>query len=124
LPTGILRLSTPNLDWVIATQYRRPSPDPIQDCFAINKGFRGWGHEFIYNRETLTAALLDAGFATVTSCEYGQSDHESLRGLEQHERSVDVPELSHVIILEASGRAAPSRTLDSLSQEYDWAIRP
>jgi len=24
----------------------------------------------------------------------------------------------------APGRAAPTRTLDSLSQEYDWAIRP
>jgi predicted SAM-dependent methyltransferase len=101
---GILRLSTPNLDWVWATQYHLPSDDTVRDCFAINKSFRGWGHQFLYNAQTLTAALHDAGFADVRECCYGESAHAELRDIERHERSPDSTDLPHVIVLEASGR--------------------
>jgi predicted SAM-dependent methyltransferase len=119
---GVLRLSTPNLDWVWSTQYHRPSDDAVRDCFAINKSFRGWGHQFLYNLETLTAALHDAGFAKITSCRYGESERDVLRNLERHEKSLDTPELPHVIIVEASGHRAPGRSLDAASEDYDWAL--
>jgi predicted SAM-dependent methyltransferase len=119
---GVLRLSTPNLDWVWETQYRKPSS--IEDCFAINKSFRGWGHQFLYNVQTLTAALRDSGFAEVCECRYGESDDAVLRDLERHERSLETEELPHVIIVEARGVAPPTNELESVSDDYDWAVHP
>jgi predicted SAM-dependent methyltransferase len=109
---GVLRLSTPNLDWVWSTHYHLPASEEqtATDCFRINRAFRGWGHQFLYNETTLRALLLQSGFASVTRHEYGESGFEELRGIERHEQSHDVPELRHILIVEASGRggAAPS----------------
>ena len=107
---GVLRLSTPNLDWVWVTHYRleMSEPEQVQACFALNRAFRGWGHQFLYNERTLRASLLDAGFANIKRCDYGQSEHAELRGLERHEKSPDYGELSHILIVEASGRGGPA----------------
>jgi predicted SAM-dependent methyltransferase len=103
---GVLRLSTPNLDWVWVTHYRfgLSEPEQVQACFALNRAFRGWGHQFLYNERTLRASLLDAGFANIVRVEYGASEHRELRGLERHEKSPDYGDLSHILIVEASGR--------------------
>ena len=102
---GVLRLSTPNLDWVWITHYKEAMNDAeaLQACFAINRAFRGWGHQFLYNERTLRATLQDAGFATVKRVEYGASEHSELRNLERHEKSPDYGSLSHILIVEASG---------------------
>src|SRR5437016_2706603 len=44
---GVLRLSTPNLDWVWITHYKLDVDDPlkVQACFALNRAFHGWGHQ-------------------------------------------------------------------------------
>jgi predicted SAM-dependent methyltransferase len=109
---GVLRLSTPNLDWVWMTHYRIDGSDEemLQGCFAANRAFRGWGHQFLYNERTLAATLRDAGFAEVARREYGESPHRELRGLERHEKSPDWGTLSHILIVEAWGRGgtAPS----------------
>jgi predicted SAM-dependent methyltransferase len=108
---GVLRLSTPNLDWVWVTHYRLDAAEDQQvaACFYLNRAFRGWGHQFLYNERTLTATLRDAGFANVKRVAYGESEHPELRGLERHEKSTDYGELSHILIVEAWGRggAAP-----------------
>lgn len=124
---GVLRLSTPDLDYVWASSYpsrwralttRRSAalivPDEwphdleaVRDAFALNKAFHGWGHRFLYNRATLEAALRRAGFAAVDFLAYGESEHEELRGLERHERYPDLAGISHVLVAEATGRAAP-----------------
>ena len=103
---GVLRLSTPNLDWVWVTHYNLSlsEPDQVRGCFELNRAFRGWGHQFLYNERTLRSTLLDVGFAEVTRVAYGESAHEALRGLERHEKSLDYGELSHILIIEASGR--------------------
>jgi predicted SAM-dependent methyltransferase len=110
-PDGILRLSTPNLAWVIASHYRLdeslPARDGLFDCLRTNKAFRGWGHQFLYNRASLALALRAAGFASVTFHAYGESPHPDLRGVEGHEKSQDVPEWPHVLVAEATGVAAP-----------------
>src|SRR5688500_9867663 len=46
-PDGVLRLSTPNLEWVMQTHYHRDGS--LTECFEINKAVRGWGHQFLYN---------------------------------------------------------------------------
>lgn len=127
-PDGALRLSTPNLDWVWATQYRvgsRTSEEATHDCFAANKAFRGWGHQFLYNLETLTETLHAAGFDTVRAFSYGESDELNLRGLEGHEAYGDAPGISHVVIVEARG--VRKESLDGMRRpldDYDSAVNP
>jgi predicted SAM-dependent methyltransferase len=123
---GILRISTPNLDWVFATHYRYGQwpveEDAISDCFQLNRAFHGWGHRFLYNRPALVAALRAAGFAQVTMHRYGESDVPELASLERHEKSADSPELPHVLIAQASGRG-PARDFPSnLLEEYRQAL--
>jgi predicted SAM-dependent methyltransferase len=124
---GVLRLSTPNLDWVWITQYHYGNwgsvQEQIQDCFGINRGFHGWGHQFLYNLPVLTATLNDAGFAHVKVCRYRESDHEALRGIERHEQYLDTPELPHVIVVEAWGRRTePAATLEPSRSDYLTAV--
>ena len=113
---GVLRLSTPNLDWVWVTHYRLDSTeqDAVSGCFYLNRAFRGWGHQFLYNETTLKATLAEAGFSQFDRVEYGESKHEELRGLERHEKSPDYGTLSHILILEASGRGG--RPADHVTQ--------
>jgi predicted SAM-dependent methyltransferase len=109
-PEGILRLSTPNLEWVLSTHYRwRDVSDEerLEDCMRLNRAFHGWGHRFLYNRETLNRALGAAGFARTVFCRYGESDVPALRGLERHETWEDSPEQPHVLVIEASGPSRP-----------------
>lgn len=119
---GVLRLSTPNLDWVLETHYR--GPDRVGICFAMNKAFRGWGHQFLYNEQTLVATLHAAGFAEVQFTEYGRSDDPVLTGIERHKTYPDEPGLPHVLVAEARGRrAAGTNEIEGTIDEYDRAIR-
>jgi len=124
-PTGVLRLSTPNLDWVYATHYRTSqvsAEETLHDCLQLNRAFHGWGHQFLYNRATLSAVLKAAGFATVRFQRYGQSDVAELSGIERHQTWVDTPELPHVLIAEASGQAAEEPLPAALLKEFREAI--
>ena len=120
---GVLRLSTPNLDWVWASHYRRVLTEEQQvlGAFGINRAFRGWGHQFLYNQGTLAATLRAAGFAEVARCRYGESSHPELQGLERHEQNPDFDSLSHILIVEAwgSGGVRP----ESLKEPLEWYLR-
>ena len=120
---GVLRLSTPNLDWVWATHYK-PVMTPHEQllaCFGINRAFRGWGHQFLYNERTLASTLQDAGFANVVRREYGESDRDALRGLERHERNEDLPGVSHILIVEAWGRGG--HPPEDFAEPRAWYLR-
>ena len=122
---GVLRLSTPNLDWVWASHYRRAldAREELLACFMINRAFRGWGHQFLYNFGTLAATLRDAGFEDVVRVSYGESARNALRGLERHEQNPDFEGFSHILIVEASGRGgAASEDLNEPRREYLKAI--
>jgi predicted SAM-dependent methyltransferase len=110
--TGVLRLSTPNLDWVHATHYHAgewaSDGEAVRDALYINRAFRGWGHRFLYNRAILSAVLGSTGFGRLVFCRYGESVTPGLSGLERHETWQDSAELPHVLIVEASGRVAPA----------------
>jgi predicted SAM-dependent methyltransferase len=123
-PSGVLRLSTPNLDWVYATHYRtsQVAEEALHDCFQLNRAFHGWGHQFLYNRATLESALKAAGFATVRFHLYGQSDVPELSGIERHETWQDTPEMPHVLIAEASGEAASRPLPERELKEFREAI--
>jgi predicted SAM-dependent methyltransferase len=118
---GVLRLSTPNLDWVWATHYRSSWPsdaDALRDCLQLNRAFHGWGHRFLYNGPMLAAAARSVGFAKIVFCRYGQSEVPGLAGLERHETWQDSPELPHVLIIEASGRAERTKLPKAELDEY------
>jgi predicted SAM-dependent methyltransferase len=125
-PEGILRISTPNLDWVLASHYRYgqwpTEEDAISDCFRMNRAFHGWGHRFLYNRQALVAALRAAGFLEIAMHRYGESDVPELAGLERHEKSGDTPELPHVLIAQASGRGERRPFSKELLEEYRQAL--
>ncbi|HEY3056527.1 MAG TPA: methyltransferase domain-containing protein [Thermoanaerobaculia bacterium] len=120
---GVLRLSTPNLDWVYRTQYHpnewNSDHDAVRDCFWMNKAFRAWGHQFLYNMPTLRSALREAGFATIEQCAFRESKHDALRDLEQHETWQDLPDLPHVLIVEAHGSSTSGEPmLEELASDY------
>lgn len=120
-PDGVVRISTPNLDWVWATCYStrwaqaseetavinplrwRHDAASTVSCLELNKAFRGWGHRFLFNRSMLEEALRAAGFAKLEWCVYGKSEHPGLAGLERHPRDRDIAGIPDVLIVEASG---------------------
>jgi predicted SAM-dependent methyltransferase len=125
-PSGVLRLSTPNLDWVYATHYRlEPTATPeesVRDCLWLNRAFHGWGHQFLYNRTMLEAALKSCSYASVRFNRYGQSDVPEFSGIEKHETWEDTPEMPHVLIAEASGQAAEEPLPAALVEEFRVAV--
>ncbi|HEY6066079.1 MAG TPA: hypothetical protein VIY96_07965 [Thermoanaerobaculia bacterium] len=125
-PDGVLRISTPNLDWVMATHYRLGQwprdEDAVSDCFQTNRAFHGWGHRFLYNRPALVAALRAAGFGEISFHRYGESDRAELAELERHEKSADSPELPHVLIAQAAGRGPAGAFPGNLLEEYRQAL--
>ena len=102
-PGGVVRISTPRLGFLLdlfqsdqtdiqsrylrwATEAWSPwAPEP-RPCFVFNSFVRSWGHQFIYDEETLSRAMQVSGFITVIRCESGDSRHEALRGLENEQR--------------------------------------
>ena len=119
---GVLRLSTPNLDWVWLTHYKPPAELSIEEqltgCLEINRAFHGWGHQFLYNFRTLELALRAAGFAIVEQRNYGESEHEELRGLERHERHRDLDGAPSVVVVEARGVAEPAMDFEERIAAY------
>lgn len=100
---GKLRISTPDLAFVVAlyqtektplqkeylawsTKNFIPDAEKPEDTFVINNFVRAWGHQFIYDEKSLRRALEKAGFASATRCRLQESDDEALRGLENDTR--------------------------------------
>lgn len=86
-PGGMIRLSTPSLEWVLSTHFTLSEPNAekrISSTFAINRAFHGWGHQFLYSKEFLTSLLENLGWSSIKYCEYGKSEQPALTGLERH----------------------------------------
>ena len=104
-PGGRIRIATPNLRVIVGLCAPEPTaaqkmylewiakklePQPV-DCeaiFVINNAFRAWGHQFIYDPETLMATLARCGFTDLKSFTPGVSDDPNLRGIEAHGREI------------------------------------
>ena len=97
---GVLRLTTPDLEQVIAL-YEDGNPVVSRDdytrylagvtgkrydsaCQVLNDYLRLWGHRYVYDEQDLTARLLAAGFANIVRVNPGESTHEVLRDVERH----------------------------------------
>ena len=117
-PGAWMRLSTPNLDWVWLTQYTLQARPEAKIDFALrlNRGFHGWGHQFLWNRDFLERALLAAGFSDLTWCAYGSSPQPIFQGIERHETYDDSPDIPHVLIVEARKAEPRPEALAELRQ--------
>lgn len=126
VPKGVLRLSTPNLDWTWTTQYE-PIGDPESDdsrtrtafdrALSLNRAFYGWGHDFLWNRGTLELVLEATGFGDLRWPARGQSSMAALRNLERHFEDPDLPDRPHVLIVEATKTQPDPELLAKLIQQ-------
>lgn len=115
-PGGIIRIATPNLKFLVDL-YDHPEKSinkaylehdaersgmPFGPAYTISRFHTSWGHQIIYDPETLTHFLESVGFSNVRPCEVSLSDHEDLCGVEQHFKFLK-PEfnLLETMILEA-----------------------
>lgn len=90
-PGGTLRLATPDLARLVQTylersearleQSRKMFPNHSTFAQMFNTGMRAWGHQFVYDEETLRSVLEPLGFR-VTREQFSQSTHPDLRGLD------------------------------------------
>ena len=104
-PGGRIRLSTPNLAWVMRTHFTFgddvDAERRLQDTIKLNRGFYGWGHRFLWTEEMLTGVMDSVGYEDITLHEYGHSDDPVLHGLERHGGFSVADGLPSVIIVEA-----------------------
>jgi predicted SAM-dependent methyltransferase len=100
-PGGRIRVATPSLERLIRLydpelddvqrRYIRWSVDEFVPgaCaylpgFVLNNFLRDWGHEFVYDRDTLRHALETSGFVDVEESSVGESRDPRLAELERH----------------------------------------
>jgi predicted SAM-dependent methyltransferase len=110
-PGGRIRLSTPNLAWVMHTHFTHgetvDAERRLQDTIKLNRGFYGWGHRFLWTAEMLTGVMASVGYEDVELFEYGRSDDPALDGLERHGNYSVASGLPSVIIVEGARGAQP-----------------
>ena len=91
-PGGRVRIAMPDLaavveayrgDWRDQDWLKDPAYASIDTaCHMLNYGLREWGHQYVYDAEDLRLRLEQAGFTGITQCQWNDSSHPDLRGLE------------------------------------------
>jgi predicted SAM-dependent methyltransferase len=116
---GTFRIATPDLIFLI-NLYLNPTDSKnsnyiiwanstfTKNSFAnnpvpvVNNFFRNWGHQFIYDYETLSASLQSVGFTNVRKVEIGKSEIPALNGIESHWRSIgEINNALETMVIEA-----------------------
>ena len=106
-PKGIIRIATPDLKKII-NFYNKKSDLHNEynkwevDCFipfarekglynkaiVLNNFFRCWGHQFIYDFETMKTMLRLCGFKRIKKCKIYNSEYEDLVNIESHGKNI------------------------------------
>ena len=98
---GKLRLATPNLLQIVKLfdhdktelqkkfmayqiKVNKVSTVPTAEAANLNLFVRAWGHQFLYDPESLHAALTAAGFKDIKDVHLGESDDPELENVETH----------------------------------------
>lgn len=126
-PGGILRLSTPNLEWVLLTHYNVGEVEPakiVSDTLKTNRAFHGWGHKFLYTSGMLSYVLTEMDFQEVSFFSYGQSNTPELKNLERHGNFSVHEGHPSVIVVEARKGVQPVSPSPSLTSLVDDDYRP
>lgn len=95
---GIIRLATPDIEFLLDL-YQHPDKEinqrymkwaakdghiPAMPVYVINRFHTAWGHQIIYDYDTLAALLTESGFKDVCRCEMSKSCHPELCDIEGH----------------------------------------
>ena len=100
-PSGTIRIGTPNFKFLVDLYLHPDKPinkryiewsagggggNPVPDTAlnVINKFHTSWGHQIIYDKETLSALLKENGFRNIRVCEIGKSEVPALNNVESH----------------------------------------
>jgi len=104
-PSGVVRIATPNLrnilgliadhhpdierylHWAVQTFGLPTQPFP-KAPMVINNFFRSWGHQFVYDPETLGEAMAQAGLRDIVQLQPGISSYAQLSMLEHHGQAI------------------------------------
>jgi SAM-dependent methyltransferase len=77
-----------NTSWAMKPEAKingsMPVPYYNRSSFVLNRLFYGWGHSFVFDRDTLADLLELAGFTTLRWYAVGESDDPALRSIESH----------------------------------------
>jgi len=120
-PGGKIRVATPSLEAMVALSTDAPSElqrhyirtvtdqyfprlDLYEGAVLTNNMLRNWGHKFVYDRRTLRAVLMRAGFVDVTFHEVGESPDPHLRGIERHGAALGDERLNRIETMVAEAR--------------------
>ncbi len=126
-PGGGIRIATPDLrvllglsasekntvenkyiEWIVSKLF--PEVADCKATFVINNAFRCWGHQFLYDAETLKAALACCGFASFIHRKPGESDDIHLRGIESHGRHMGSEDINQFETLVIEARVPDRKT--------------
>lgn len=115
-PGGVIRIATPNLQFLV-DMYLHPEKTinkayaefnaqrsglPSDPAYTISYFHTSWGHQIIYDPDSLTHFLEEAGFKDVCQCEVSKSEYPDLCGVERHFESLQYEfNLLETMILEA-----------------------
>lgn len=95
---GVLRIATPNYLF-LDDLYKHPGKEinrkyiewaaekgniPAMPILVINRFHTSWGHQIIYDKDSLAALLKESGFTNVCECKMSISEHEPLNNVERH----------------------------------------
>ena len=100
-PSGAIRIATPDFRFLMDL-YLHPEkplnqryiqwsgqggggcPVPETPLHIINKFHTAWGHQIIYDRESLERLMKEHGFRNIRRCDIGKSDIPAFRNVECH----------------------------------------
>lgn len=124
---GLLRLSTPNLEWVLKTHYRWNDLDSdeiaLQSVASINRAFYGWGHRFLYSPWLLNELLSGMGYKDIAFKSYGESDVGEFKGIEKHGKFSVFEGHPSVVIVEAKKEGDISQPKILMEKLNDMFVR-
>ncbi|MBI4645376.1 MAG: hypothetical protein HY738_01990 [Bacteroidia bacterium] len=102
---GLIRLSTPNIEWVLKTHYKfdklNDNESALDSVTAINRAFHGWNHKFLYSPFLLKELLIQIGFKNINFKDYKKNDIPEFKGIEEHISFAMFAGSPSVIIIEA-----------------------
>jgi predicted SAM-dependent methyltransferase len=137
-PGGAIRIATPDLRVLLRLNELEKTPDQTEyiewiasklfprithckSAFVINNAFRCWGHQFLYDAETLKAALEYCGFANFRDHKPGQSDDSHLRGIESHGTHMGSETINQfeTLVVEARVPDRKTRTIEPSLESFN-----
>ncbi len=103
IPNGKIRITTPDLETIIKLYNYNSQPqkeyiDHIikeflpnvnynPEVFVINNAFRNWGHQFLYNKSTLSNLLTEVGFKNISQTLPGMSEDPNFTNIDMRNLS-------------------------------------